>query len=721
VLFDAAINWAADNTGTPVNQPPSVNAGPDQTIALPAGVTLDGTVTDDALPTNTLTTVWSKISGPGTVTFANASAIDTTASFAVDGVYVLQLQASDSALSSTDTITVTVNAQGSQGNSRVTTGLVALYEFDDTTGTTVADTSGIGTPLNLTINTPAAVSWGTGTLDVTGDTLIATPGPASKINTAVTASGEITVEAWIDPANLTQNGPARIATISADPYARNMTIGQGVYNSTGDRIEARLRSTGTSTNGTPATQTASQVLDGGLQHVVFTRDSTGTTKVFIDGVQEVSSTGNATGTLTNWDTTMRLGLAAELDSSRFWHGTYHLVAIYDQALTPAKVVTNFTAGADPTGTPPPPPPPGVTVVERSTYMFAGKLIAYSIDGTLTTTAAGHLGSTELTNTAGGVNRQTYLPYGGIRSNTTNQLTTDKTYTGQVDDGLGWMHYRARQYDPTLGRFLQADTITTDGLNRYTYVRNNPLNATDPTGRCSADVAAYGTIVCFEADQHEREGILWGAPIADDIERKGREGISAHSQSAEDLAVGTAQQALVAPKTGNTTVAALIFATVALLTGDAVCSGNNVLCGYTNAPDVPEGVIVLSHYSDYPAHFEITSTGTILPSNDGDFGAGVYLTTWNPATVDTETDRWNLSNLLFRRSENDPETDPRTNAVVTIAIPSSLVEPVTETTWVYRGGPLTFWPDPSRGFPPASTPIAWEVPGMTGTWRGSGYG
>ncbi|MCP4960608.1 MAG: hypothetical protein GY925_15235, partial [Actinomycetia bacterium] len=42
-------------------------------------------------------------------------------------------------------------------------------------------------------------------------------------------------------------------------------------------------------------------------------------------------------------------------------------------------------------------------------------------------------------------------------------------------------YRARQYDPTLARFLQADTITVDGLNRYTYFENKPMILIDPTG------------------------------------------------------------------------------------------------------------------------------------------------------------------------------------------------------------------------------------------------
>ena len=93
------------------NQTPVVNAGPDQTITLPSSANLNGTVTDDGLPNppGTVTSTWSEVSGPGTVTFGDASAVDTTASFSATGSYVLKLQASDSVLSSSDTATVTVN------------------------------------------------------------------------------------------------------------------------------------------------------------------------------------------------------------------------------------------------------------------------------------------------------------------------------------------------------------------------------------------------------------------------------------------------------------------------------------------------------------------------------------------------------------------------------------------------------------------------------------
>jgi hypothetical protein len=55
------------------NQPPAVDAGPALAVALPAAASLDGTVTDDGLPNppGAMTTTWSQVSGPGTVTFGD--------------------------------------------------------------------------------------------------------------------------------------------------------------------------------------------------------------------------------------------------------------------------------------------------------------------------------------------------------------------------------------------------------------------------------------------------------------------------------------------------------------------------------------------------------------------------------------------------------------------------------------------------------------------------
>ena len=96
----------------PVNQAPVVNAGPDLTIALPATASLNGAVTDDGLPNppGAVTVTWSKVSGPGSVTFTKSNAAVTTASFSVAGTYVVRLTASDSALSASDTAQVIVSA-----------------------------------------------------------------------------------------------------------------------------------------------------------------------------------------------------------------------------------------------------------------------------------------------------------------------------------------------------------------------------------------------------------------------------------------------------------------------------------------------------------------------------------------------------------------------------------------------------------------------------------
>jgi RHS repeat-associated protein len=94
---------------TPPNQPPVINAGADQTITLPVAANLQGSVTDDGLPAGILNLTWSKVSGPGNVVFANGSAAQTSATFSTDGVYLLRLTASDTMLSASDDVEITVN------------------------------------------------------------------------------------------------------------------------------------------------------------------------------------------------------------------------------------------------------------------------------------------------------------------------------------------------------------------------------------------------------------------------------------------------------------------------------------------------------------------------------------------------------------------------------------------------------------------------------------
>ena len=84
---DGALSPTDDVTITvipaPANQAPTVNAGTDQAITFPAArrSTARSPTMGCPTPPAAVTTTWSQVSGPGTVTFGNANAVDTSASF----------------------------------------------------------------------------------------------------------------------------------------------------------------------------------------------------------------------------------------------------------------------------------------------------------------------------------------------------------------------------------------------------------------------------------------------------------------------------------------------------------------------------------------------------------------------------------------------------------------------------------------------------------------
>lgn len=93
----------------------------------------------------------------------------------------------------------------------------------------------------------------------------------------------------------------------------------------------------------------------------------------------------------------------------------------------------------------------------------------------------HLGSTRaLTNANGAVVESiNYDSFG----NGAGSALTRYTYTGRErDPDTAQLYYRARYYDPQVGRFISEDPIGLEGgINWYAYVRNNPVNFNDPEG------------------------------------------------------------------------------------------------------------------------------------------------------------------------------------------------------------------------------------------------
>lgn len=122
-IFNAfVVRRTSGAQAAPAFRAPAASAGPNLTITLPASASLNGSVLDAGYPVGTMTTAWSKASGPGTVTFANAGSTTTTASFSTAGTYVLTLSVNNGTLGGSSNLTVTVNPAPAPADPKPATG-----------------------------------------------------------------------------------------------------------------------------------------------------------------------------------------------------------------------------------------------------------------------------------------------------------------------------------------------------------------------------------------------------------------------------------------------------------------------------------------------------------------------------------------------------------------------------------------------------------------------
>lgn len=223
---------------------------------------------------------------------------------------------------------------------RVETNVIALYEFKTGSGVTAYDTSGIDPAINL--NLVGDVEWeGSWGIRINDGKAQGSTTASRKLHDLITATNEYSIEAWVVPDNVTQDGPARIVSYSGGNSVRNFTLGQTLYN-----YDFLNRSSVTDANGQPALSTADadERLQATLQHVVLTYDPVNGRRIYVNGQYTGDADASSGGILGDWDDSFALVVGSEVSNDNLWQGSVRLLAIHNRAMSVADIQQNHAAG-----------------------------------------------------------------------------------------------------------------------------------------------------------------------------------------------------------------------------------------------------------------------------------------------------------------------------------------------------------------------------------------
>ncbi len=247
----------------------------------------------------------------------------------------------DSNLVTSGALTYSEGLVASGGN-RYENNIIAKWQFKAGSGSTVSDVSGVGNPIPLALT--GNYEWVPGYgVNFAGGRAQATTTNSRKLNDSINLSaggtGQYSVEAWVVPANVSQQNRF-IVSYSLGDNARNLTVGQSLYN-----YEFRNRANSMDANGEPALATADadEVLQATLQHVVVTFSPTAGRKIYVNGVLRAEDL--TADVIDNWNSDYAMVIGGDATgATNSWNGIVRFTAVYNQALTEAQISQNFEAG-----------------------------------------------------------------------------------------------------------------------------------------------------------------------------------------------------------------------------------------------------------------------------------------------------------------------------------------------------------------------------------------